>query len=104
MNHPLRVELNPIHGASILDAKGSRIVADVYDEEHAASIVKECNAHDPLVAALTKAKETIRAFNGMGMKGNAEQMCWDAYQHSPEMKEINAALAMAEGEQVQPVG
>lgn len=45
-----------------------------------------------LIAALKRAKETIRAFNGMGLKGGAEKTCWDAYQHSPEMKQINAVL------------
>lgn len=45
-----------------------------------------------LIAALKRAKETIRQWNGMGLSDEAEKMEWDAYQHSPEMKQINAAL------------
>jgi len=49
----------------------------------------------PFVVALLRAKSTIRQWNGMGLSGEAEQSCWDAYQSSPEMKEINSALELA---------
>lgn len=55
-------------------------------------IVKD--ALKPLVVALLRAKTTIRQWNGIGLSGAAEQACWDAYQHSPEMKEINAAIEL----------
>lgn len=42
-----------------------------------------------LLAALQTAAETIRAWHGEDL--------WDNYQHSPEMKEINAAIAKATG-------
>jgi hypothetical protein len=53
----------------------------------------EKDAINPYRSALKRAKETIRQFNGLGMSGKVEQACWDAYQHSPEMKQINEALA-----------
>lgn len=53
-------------------------------------IVKD--ALKPLVVALLRAKSTIRQWNGVGLSGDAERVCWNAYQQSPEMKEINAAL------------
>ena len=52
----------------------------------------ESSEREKMLAALRTAKETIRAFNGLGMSGAVEQVCWDAYQHSPEMKQINEAL------------
>lgn len=45
-----------------------------------------------LIAALKRAKETIRQWNGMGLSGEAEKAAWDTYQHSPEMRQINDAL------------
>ena len=39
--------------------------------------------------ALLDAKETIHAWHG--------EAGWDMYQHSPEMKRLNAAIAKAEG-------
>lgn len=56
-------------------------------------IVKD--ALKPLVVALLRAKATIRQWNGMHLSGDAERACWEAYQSSPEMKEINAALENA---------
>lgn len=50
------------------------------------------DALKPLIVALLRAKTTIRQWNGMGLSGVAEQACWQAYQSSPEMKEINAAI------------
>lgn len=49
-----------------------------------------------LLAALTKAVDTIRAFHGIGL-GPAEANVWSLYQASPEMRQINAAIAKAAG-------
>jgi hypothetical protein len=49
-----------------------------------------------LIAALNLAVATIRIWHGMGM-GPAENEAWFSYQSSPEMKQINAAIAKAEG-------
>ncbi len=54
----------------------------------------------PYRAALTTAKETIRAFNGLGMSGEAEKICWEAFQHSPEMKKINSVLDAVSGKRI----
>lgn len=48
-----------------------------------------------LVAALRCAVRTIRVWHGMGMSA-ADAAAWSLYQASPEMKQINAALAKAE--------
>ena len=45
-----------------------------------------------LDAALEIAVETIRAWHGMRFGGQDEKVVWQAYQSSPEMKKINAAL------------
>ena len=52
-----------------------------------------------MLEALKKAKETIRAWNGMGHDEKSERFLWDAYQKSPEMKIINDAIEKAEGKQ-----
>lgn len=80
----------------ISDANG-RTVCSTYDVEssraeeidRAQLITRAVNCHAELVAALEKAKETIFAFHG--------EIAWSEYQHSPEMKIINAALAKAKG-------
>ena len=92
--------LNGATGPENVEYYGGNLIAESMSPGNAEFFSRAGNAHDPLVAALTKAKETIRAFNGMGMSGEVEKACWDAYQHSPEMKEINAAIALANGEQV----
>lgn len=43
---------------------------------------------DELLAALEQAYDTIKALHG--------EIAWDEYQHSPEMKCINAAIQKAE--------
>lgn len=43
-----------------------------------------------LLAALKRAREALKAFEDISGT-------WDLYQHSPEMKAINAAIAKAEG-------
>lgn len=43
--------------------------------------------------ALTRAVRTIRLFHGLGLPKGSEPAVWAAYQASPEMKEINAALS-----------
>lgn len=65
---------------------------------NAAFIVRACNVHDELLAALRKAVDTIRAFHaiGLGDEGIADHV-WELYQQSPEMQQINAAIAKAEG-------
>jgi len=57
-------------------------------EANAAFIVRACNSHDELVAALTDAIETIKALHG--------PVAWDIYeQHAPEMKRYRAARSTA---------
>jgi hypothetical protein len=75
------------------------------EEEKAEDFDIEAQANARLIAAapslyeaLQKAKETICAFNGIGLPGALANDAWEAYQHSPEMKVINAALALVKGE------
>jgi hypothetical protein len=52
-----------------------------------------------LLAALKKAVETIRAFHDIGVYGRGaadDDAAWALYQASPEMQQINAAIAKAE--------
>lgn len=66
--------------------------SDSKDEANAALIVKAVNAHDALVEALTLAKKEIR-----GLHDRLFPDGWIIYQtHSPEMKQINEAIAAAE--------
>ncbi len=50
-----------------------------------------------LLAALTRAVETIHAFHDLGMGEHAAYVAWALYQQSPEMQQITTALAKAEG-------
>jgi hypothetical protein len=51
-------------------------------------------AYQAVVEALRHAKQTIRAWHGMGMEGEQGEIAWDIYnQQAPEMKMINDALA-----------
>jgi creatinine amidohydrolase/Fe(II)-dependent formamide hydrolase-like protein len=89
----------------IYDADNS-LVAHVWgnvkqsEQEVGASIIAALNAHDALVAALEKAKETIRAWHGIEMRPRSfcEEEMWKLYQDSPEMKQINAALELVKKE------
>lgn len=54
-------------------------------------------AQKELLKALRDAVRTIRTWHGMGM-GASEAQAWALYQASPEMKRINAAIALAEGQ------
>jgi|GEM_PF-1143527 len=81
--HPLLDERGELKSAEQLEAESLR------------------NAHliaaaPDLLAALKRAVETIRTFHGIGL-GPAEELTWQLYQQSPEMKAINAAIAKAEG-------
>lgn len=49
-----------------------------------------------LLEALKRASRAIRLWHGLGM-GSTESQAWALYQASPEMKQINAAIAKAEG-------
>lgn len=49
----------PIGTAEILDVNGARL-AIALEERHAVSIVRRCNSHDALVAALCDLGEFIR--------------------------------------------
>ena len=53
-----------------------------------------------LIAALVKAKETIRYWHGSGLSGQ-EPRIWELYQSSPEMKQINDALTKSRGDKQQ---
>lgn len=71
-----------------LVGRNSRYKFTAEDDANAAFIVTACNAHDALVAALTEAIQLIRIWHG--------EEAWDIYaKHSPEMKRLNAALALA---------
>lgn len=50
-----------------------------------------------LLAALKKAVQTIRAFDALGLSDSDVAPSWRAYQQSPEMRQINAAIMKAEG-------
>lgn len=64
------------------------------NDANAEFIVRAVNVHDALVAALIKARLIIREWQGMGME--AEGDAWAIYdRNAPEMKEINAVLALA---------
>lgn len=54
-----------------------------------------CEQRDELLAALKRAVRTIRTWHGMGM-GPMEAQAWALYQASPEMKQINDAIAKAQ--------
>ena len=47
-----------------------------------------------LLDALIVARDTIRVWRGIGL-GTAEPRAWKLYQNSPEMRQINAAIANA---------
>jgi hypothetical protein len=76
--------------------------------DHETKVVMNMPQRDPMAAvrllaaapalldALNLAVATIRIWHGIGM-GQAEPQAWFLYQDSPEMKQINAALAEAEG-------
>lgn len=74
------------------------IAGEASREANAEFIVCAVNAHDALVVALIKARLIIREWQGMGMSPEAEGDAWAIYdRNAPEMKAINAALALAEG-------
>lgn len=56
-----------------------------------------------LLSALTEARLIIRQWHGMGMSTGDEIDAWNIYdRNAPEMKPINAALALAEGSDKEP--
>lgn len=70
----------------------SRMNENAPVDDNAAFIVQACNAHDALVAALTEAIDLIRIWHGIQNGAGA----WNIYaEHSPEMKRLYAALALA---------
>lgn len=79
----------------LFDGEGNEI-ATIESRTHAAMIVRAVNTHDALVAALIKARLIIREWQGMGMSPEAEGDVWAIYdRNAPEMKAINAVLALA---------
>jgi hypothetical protein len=50
-----------------------------------------------LLATLKYAVTIIRSWDGMGLSASDVDRSWRAYQQSPEMRRINAAIAHAEG-------
>lgn len=54
------------------------------------------NCHDDLLEALKEARETIKTWHNMGIPNLNKEEVWRAYQSSPEMKTIDAAIALAE--------
>lgn len=68
------------------------------DSANAALIVRCVNSHAALVEALNDAVDALKCFHGLGMSPAVAAEAWALYrQHSPEMKRIRAALALAEG-------
>lgn len=45
-----------------------------------------------MLDALTVAKKTIRLVNGLGAPDPVELAAWQAFESSPELKQINAAI------------
>ncbi len=72
------------------------VVEDVIEERAVANAILIAAAPD-LKAALHRAVDTIRALHGIGLSAKHEPNMWAPYQSSPEMTEINAALAKADG-------
>lgn len=90
--------VRPFDDAEDVAYYGGYLVAESVTVANQEFIVRACNAHDELVAALKRAVETIRAFHGIDLHGpHIEEHAWTLYQQSPEMKAINATLAKAEG-------
>lgn len=82
------------------DGMESVIAMEVFnyaDAELIASAPKLKAQRDALLEAAKEAVATIRSFHGIGL-GDSEEAMWELYQTSPEMKQINAAIAMAEEE------
>lgn len=88
---PTPWKFSPWHieeGPSAVRAPAGHIVCTTASDADAELIVRAVNAHDDLVKALEKAKEIIRIWHGPD--------AWEIYDsHSPEMKPINAALALS---------
>lgn len=79
-------EALPIHGWRILDSNGNQIVRDIYDEEIAAQIVREHNAHAALVEAIESRASEIAIECGLGVSE------WRSFLTAKETE----ALALAE--------
>ena len=89
----------PTHVVKIYqDAEGRRCTAFVAvcsattldNAANAEFIVRACNSHDDLLAALKEAIATIKVFHG--------KPAWDIYERcAPEMQRFKAAIAKAEG-------
>ncbi len=60
-------------------------------EQDAATILCALNSFDALLAALIVARKTIKVWHGMD-----GTEAWDLYLQSPEMTQIDAAIAQAE--------
>lgn len=98
---PWTMVVNETKNGTVIYIKGDtghREVAVIYgDSPQKFADARVILAGPALLSALKRAVETIRAFHGIGLNGPAEEGMWRLYQQSPEMKEIHAALAKAEG-------
>jgi hypothetical protein len=87
----------------ILTPEGEAIAAFMPDgvgnEQRMKANAHLIKAAPDLLEALISARQTIRTWQGMGLEGDAEHDLWEAYQASPEMRQINAAVAKARGQQ-----
>jgi hypothetical protein len=86
---------HPDTSADVHGAHGE-FVADCGCHELANANARLIAAAPDLLEALKAATRTIREWHGMGM-GATEAQAWALYQASPEMQQINAAVAKAEG-------
>lgn len=78
----------------ILNENGSEIVRDIYDEQIAKQIVRDHNAHVARVEALKTAQAIIKELHDRVFPAG-----WFVYiGHSPEWKQIESALDLAQKE------
>ena len=95
-------------GPWVLDSKvvlargGTHAVAVVHGtDDHRENLAngRLIAAAPELLAALTRAVETMRELHGIGLTGSPRTAVamWALYQQSPEMQAIHAAIAKAEG-------
>ena len=100
---PYRVELTRLSGgepyASIEGGMGFHgktnegfELTGIIDPDEAAFIVRACNSHAAMVAALEMARAELRASAPMTLVPNDDFDTW------PSVREIDAALALAKGD------
>lgn len=81
-----------VGGSDAVGHYGGHMVAESIAQRNVPIIT----AAPDLLEALRLAVRTIRTWHGMGM-GASEAQAWELYQSSPEMRQINEAIAKGEG-------